>query len=125
MLKSVLTMLLALFLLLGATFAEQITVQNTFDDFCTVIEQTQSKLSGENPSKLDADALEDFWLDKKQRLHAWIPHAEIKEIELWVSECVAYTQIEDFEEAYTKLDVLKTLAMQIPKNFSLKIENLF
>ena len=67
MLKSVLTMILALFLLLGATFAEQITVQNTFDDFCTVIEQTQSKLSGESPSKLDADALEASRLDTPRR----------------------------------------------------------
>ncbi len=125
MIKSLLTMLLALFLLIDATFAEQIIVQRTFDEFTVIIEQTQTKLSSENPSKLDADGLENFWFDKKQKLHVWIPHTEIKEIELWVSECVAYTQIEDFDEAYTKLDVLKTLAMQIPKNFSLQLENLF
>ena len=125
MIKSLLTMLLALFLLLSATFLEQIIVQNTFEDFAVVIEQTQTKLASENPSKLDADGLQNFWLEKKRKLHVWIPHTEIKEIELWVSECVAYTQIEDFDEAYTKLDVLKTLAMQIPKNFSLQLENLF
>ena len=125
MLKSVLTMLLAVFLLIGATFAEQIIVQNTFLEFEEVIEQTHAKLMAESPSKLDADGLESFWLEKKRKLHVWIPHAEIKEIDLWVSECVAYAQSSDFKEAVCKLEVLKTLTSQIPKNFSLKLENLF
>ena len=125
MLKSLLTMLLAVFLLIGATFAEQIIVQNTFKEFEEVIEQTYAKLMGDYPSKLDANGLEKFWLEKKRRLHVWIPHSEIKEIDLWVSECVAYTQSQNFKEAVCKLEVLKTLTSQIPNNFSLKLENLF
>ncbi|MBQ3572366.1 MAG: DUF4363 family protein [Clostridia bacterium] len=125
MLKSLITMLCALFLLICANFLEQITVQKTFDEFYQIIEATQSKLQGENPTLSDSESLEDFWLDKKRNLHVWIPHTEIKEIDLWVSECVAYTRLGQFDEAITKLDVLKVLASQIPHNFSLLLENLF
>ena len=125
MLKSLITMLCALFLLICANFLEQITVQKTFDEFYQIIEATQSKLQGENPTLSDSESLEDFWLDKKRNLHVWIPHTEIKEIDLWVSECVAYTRLGQFDEAVTKLDVLKVLASQVPHNFSLLLENLF
>ena len=125
MLKSLITMLCALFLLICANFLEQITVQKTFDEFYQIIEATQSKLQGENPTLSDSESLEDFWLDKKRNLHVWIPHTEIKEIDLWVSECVAYTRLGQFDEAITKLDVLKILASQVPHNFSLLLENLF
>lgn len=125
MLKSLITMLCALFLLICANFSEQIIVQKTFDEFYQIIEATQSKLQGENPTLSDSESLEDFWLDKKRSLHVWIPHTEIKEIDLWVSECVAYTRLGQFDEAITKLDVLKVLASQVPHNFSLLLENLF
>lgn len=125
MIKSIITMVVALGILVGANFYEQIYVQNTFDQFYEVIEQTQSKLQANSPSLSDSEGLEDFWLAKKRNLHVWIPHTEIKEIDLWVSECCAYTRLGDFEEAITKLDVLKILASQVPHNFSLLIENLF
>ena len=125
MLKSLITMLCALFLLICANFSEQIIVQKTFDEFYQIIEATQSKLQGETPTLSDSESLEDFWLDKKRSLHVWIPHTEIKEIDLWVSECVAYTRLGQFDEAITKLDVLKVLASQVPHNFSLLLENLF
>lgn len=125
MLKTLLTMLLALFLLIGATFAEQYVVQENFKNFNAVIEQTQAKLHSSSPSTQDAEGLEDFWLETKHDLHAWIPHTEIKEIDLWVSECCAYTKLGMYDEASTKLEVLKTLANQVPHNFSLLIENLF
>ena len=118
-------MLLAVFLLISATFYEQKTVQSSFKNFNEIICVTQDKLQGENPSVLDCEGLVDFWLKEKKGLHVWIPHAEIKEIDLWVSECSAYTKLSMFDEAITKLDVLKTLATQLPKNFSFRIENLF
>ena len=125
MIKSIISTAVALLLLLSANFFEQVTLKNSFSQFYEIIEETQNKLKSTTPSLNDSEGLEDFWLDKKRSLHIWIPHSEIKEIDLWVSECSAYTKIGKFDEAITKLEVLKTLASQIPNNFCLHLENLF
>ena len=125
MTKTLLTMLLAVILLISCTVIEQNTVKKTFEEFDCLVCVTQEKLKSESPSVLDSEGLFDFWFEKKRLLHVWIPHAEIKEIDLWISECSAYTKLGMFNEAITKLDVLKMLSKQLPHNFSLKIENLF
>lgn len=125
MMKTLITMLLAIFLLFGAIVFEQKVTNNTFNEFYHLTCITQEKLSKENPSVCDGDGLFYFWLENKKKLQVWIPHAEIKEIDLWVSECVAYTKLGKFDEASAKLDVLKTLSKQIPRTFSFYIENLF
>ncbi len=125
MIKSLLTMLLAVILLISVTFIEQQSVQKSFQEFNEILLVTQTKLQSQNASSLDTQSLEKFWLSKKHKLHVWIPHGEIKEIDLWVSECVAYTKLKKFDEAIAKIDVLKILAEEIPKNFSLHLENLF
>ncbi len=125
MIKSLVTMFIAIALLFCAITAEQKTVNQSFEEFKKIIYVTQKKLESENPTPNDADGLRDFWLEQKRKLHAWIPHSEIKEIDLWVSECSAYTKIGKFDEACTKLEVLKTLSVQTPFNFLLLIENLF
>lgn len=125
MLKSALTTLLAVFLLFEASFLEQKYLAKTFNDFYQIIEKTQIKISSSNPSIEDAEGLKIFWLKNKKRLHAVIPHNDVKEIDLWVSECSAYTKLGMFEEAICKLEVLKTLAKEVPASFILRFENIF
>ena len=125
MLKSVITTLLAIILFLMASFFEQRYLKKTFDEFYLIIEKTEIKLNGENPSNEDAESLKIFWLEKKRRLHAIIPHNDVKEIDLWVSECSAYTQKSMYDEALSKLEVLKTLAVQVPYALIFKFENIF
>ena len=125
MLKSVITTLLAIILFFVASFFEQRYLKKTFDEFYTIIEKTEIKLSGENPSNEDAEGLKIFWLEKKRRLHSIIPHNDVKEIDLWVSECSAYTQKSMYDEALSKLEVLKTLAVQVPSALIFKFENIF
>ena len=125
MLKSVLTTLLAIILFFCASFFEQRYLKKTFNEFYQIIEKTEIKLNGENPSNEDAEALEIFWFEKKRKLHAIIPHNDVKEIDLWVSECSAYTQKSMYDEAISKLQVLKTLAKQVPSALIFKFENIF
>jgi hypothetical protein len=56
-------------------------------------------------------------------LHVFIPHTEIKEVDLWLSESVTLVQNKKWEDALSKVEVLRELAEQIPKTFTLKIEN--
>lgn len=123
--KSILTTVIAVILLFSAAFAENKKITNTFDGFYSFLEQTEIKLIRKQFNLQDACALKDYWLTQKRTLHIWIPHNEIKEIDLWLGETVAYTQIEKYDEALTKIQVLKLLCKQIPTTFSLKPENIF
>lgn len=123
--KTLLTTLLAVFLFASSCYLEQLYVKKTFKEFLQIIEITRLKLEGENPALQEVNGLEIFWLENKKKLHAVIPHNDIKEIDLWVSECNAYAKIKKYDEALCKLVVLKTLAEQIPRTFILRFENIF
>ncbi len=123
--KSILTAIIAILLLFCCAFLESKTVNDTFNVFYDFLEQTELKIKRETITNEDARVLKDFWLEKKKILHIWIPHADIKEIDLWLGETLAFTENENYEEALTKIKVLKILAKQIPSTFSLRIENIF
>lgn len=123
--KSILTAAIAILLLVCCAFTENRNVGRTFEVFYDFLEQTEIKIKRETITTEDARALKDFWLNKKKILHVWIPHADIKEIDLWLGETLAFTENENYEEALTKIQVLKILAKQIPSTYLLRIENVF
>lgn len=123
--KSILTAIIAILLLFCCAFLENKNVNDTFNVFYEFLEQTELKIKRETITNEDARVLKDFWLEKKKILHIWIPHADIKEIDLWLGETLAFTENENYKEALTKIKVLKILAKQIPSTFSLRIENIF
>lgn len=125
MLKNVLSILIAFAILVGGTVYEQTVVLKQFDELSqevkTCIEQAES-------DTLTIDkvyALQDNWESKKKYLHAFLPHNEIKEIGLWISEAISYTAYENEEELVDKLQVLYDLAMQVPENFKIRLNNIF
>ena len=54
----------------------------------------------------------------------FIPHNEIKEVDLWLSEAVTLIKNKDYKEALYKIDVTINLIEQISKTFSFSIENI-
>ena len=125
MVRSLISVLCSLIILFGASAYENYYINKTFSTFTVYLKQTEKKLKKENETAEDTRALQTFWLEKKQKLHVFIPHNEIKEIDLWLAECVAFTEEKNFEEARTKITVLLELADQIPHTFLLRFENIF
>ena len=125
MVRSLISTACALAILFGAAAYETSYIKNTFSTFSVYLKQTEEKLEKEQATLADATALLNFWLNKKRKLHIFIPHNEIKEIDLWLSECVAFTEEGNFPEAKSKIVVLLELCEQIPNTFLLKIENVF
>ena len=83
------------------------------------------KVEEEYANREDVLAVQKSWLKKKSRLHVFIPHNEIKEIDLWLSESVTLVEKEKWEDALSKIEVLKELTEQIPNTFKVTIENIF
>ena len=125
MVKSIVsTVLVAVMLTAGAIY-ETDFVKRQFSEFSTAIECVHEKVDERVATEADVYALQANWLEKKRYLHIFIPHNEIKEIDLWIAESVKLVRDEKWEDALSKTEVLKELAEQIPKTFRVSFENIF
>ena len=124
MTKTIVTIVASILVLAVCSYGEYREVHDTFDTFYSYLEQTEIKLKDNNVSVEDTKALRNFWLEKKKSLHVWVPHADIKEIDLWLSEAVTFVDEKDYKEALSKLEVLIELTEQIPKTFAISFENI-
>lgn len=124
MVKSIISMLVVLALLIVGAVGESIFISNRFDDFSNEIEVLYQKIDQETAVEEDCLSVQKSWIKRKKYLHVFIPHNEIKEIDLWLSESVVLVRDREWTDALSKIEVLGELIEQIPKSFKLSIENI-
>ena len=84
MVKTIISILcVAVILSVGAIY-ESNFVSRQFKEFNTVLCVLYEKVDDEVATQDDVYAVQKNWLDKKTYLHAFIPHNEIKEVDLWL-----------------------------------------
>ena len=125
MIRSLIYILVSLAIICGLTFCEQSTLESSFNDLKREVAVIKEKAQNETVDEKDVKKLQDKWIKQKEILHVFIPHNEIKEVDLWLSECLYYSRKNDYAETNAKAEVLSELFEQIPKTFSFRIENLF
>ena len=113
----------SILLIVGAWF-ESNFVNRQFNEFQTVLESLYEKVDDESAVMDDVYAVQKNWIEKKKYLHAFIPHNEIKEVDLWLSEAVTLVRDKEWSDAISKIEVLKELAEQIPRTFKILWENI-
>lgn len=123
MVKTVTVTIVVTLLLVAGAIYETNFVQRQFNEFNTVISELYEKTDDHTAVEDDALAAQKNWEDKKRWLHAFIPHNEIKEVDLWLAEVITLIRDKEWSDAISKLEVLKELSEQIPKNFLISIEN--
>ena len=116
------TIVVAIILVVGAIF-ESTFVNRQFNEFGEVLTVLYDKIEDQTATKDDVYAVQDNWLNKKKSLHAFIPHNEIKEIDLWLSESATLVRDKEWKDAISKIEVLIELTEQIPKTFMISWEN--
>ena len=124
MVKTFISMLVVSMVLIFGMVFESKFINKQFTDFNEVLCVLYEKVDEEVATIDDVYAVQQNWLKKKKILHVFIPHTEIKEVDLWLSESATLVRDKEWEDAISKIEVLKELSEQIPKTFSLKIENL-
>lgn len=124
MIRSLIYILVSLAIICGLTFCEQSTLESSFNDLKREVAVIKEKAQSETVAEKDVKKLQDKWIKQKEILHVFIPHNEIKEVDLWLSECLYYSRKSDYAETNAKAEVLSELFEQIPKTFSFRIENL-
>lgn len=123
MVKSLVSMLFALAVLIAGSIYETNFVEKQFKEFDVVLEELYEKVDAKSAVKDDVLAVQKNWLDKKRVLHIFIPHNDIKEIDLWLSEAVTLVRDCEWKDAISKIEVLRELSEQIPKTFKVSFEN--
>lgn len=124
MVKSIVSALITLALFMFASVWEQAYLKKNFTEFKEEAAILYEKIEAETACADDALSLQKFWIRKKENLHVFIPHTEIKEIDLWIAESVTLIKNEKFDDALSKIDVVIELVEQIPKTFGLRLENI-
>lgn len=124
MVKSLVSTIIAVCILVGGAVFEQRFVTRQFSEFEVAVETLKEKAERGDATADDMKALRKNWLARKKYLHIFIPHNEIKELELWLSEAVSFSEYEDLKELADKLEVILSLSEEIPKTFLISFENI-
>ncbi len=125
MLKTIITAVCVFLILLGGCIFEMNFIDRQFEEFSLVTSELYDKINDKTATSDDVYAVQNNWLNKKQYLHAFIPHNEIKEIDLWLAESATLVRDKKWEDALSKIEVLKELSEQIPKTFKVSLANVF
>ena len=124
MVKTFISILVVSLLLIVGSMYENNFIKTKFEDFNSVLTVLYDKIDSESATQDDVYAVQKNWLSKKKVLHIFIPHNEIKEIDLWLSESATLVRDKEWKDAISKIEVLIELSEQIPKTFMLSLENI-
>lgn len=123
MVKTIISIICVAVILFAGAMFEDYFVHKQFNDFSVALDCLYDKIETEQATERDVLAVQDNWLKKKKNLHAFIPHTEIKEVDLWLSETITLVRDKEWADAISKVEVLRELAEQIPKTFEVSFQN--
>ncbi len=124
MVKSFISILVAVIITVSLSILEQSYVNKSFTQFKEIMVTVYDKIENDTATKEDILSAQKYWIEKKEKLHIFIPHNDIKEIDLWLAESTTLVENDKKEDALSKIDVVIELIEQIPKTYSLRLENL-
>ena len=124
MVKTLLTIIITTLILVGGAIYETNFITRQFNEFSDVLDVLYEKVDDQTATQDDVYAVQQNWIEKKKVLHVFIPHNDIKEMDLWLSESATLVRDKEWKDAISKVEVLKELSEQIPKTFVIAIENI-
>ena len=125
MVKTIISILVVACLLIVGSIYEHNFVNKQFKEFNQVLIVLYEKIDDNTATQDDVYAVQKNWLSKKKVLHIYIPHNEIKEIDLWLSESATLVRDKEWKDAISKIEVLLELTEQIPQTFTIQFSNIF
>ena len=124
MVKTIYSIAISVLILVLAGVCEQIYLKKTFESLHEDFTIAYLKIKEEKATPDDANAIKSRWIAQKKKLHFFISHNDIKEMDLWLSEAVAYLKLGNIEESVSKIEVAISLTEQIPQNYLIRFENI-
>lgn len=125
MIRTVVSALLTLALILGASIYEIHYVQSTFETFHGELRILKQKTELGTATYTDGLAVRSFWDTEKQILHVWVPHTALAEIDYQLDEAIGFLYVQDYEAAMPKIEVILGLSENVPHGYTLHLGNIF
>ena len=111
--KNILIPILVLIFLVGAGIAEALIVNNIFEDFIAETDKLIELAKNEELTQEKFDAYDSMWYDVREKCEFFLPHSDVYELNLRVSETKGYVENKDFESCLVQLGAVKRLAMYV------------
>ncbi len=124
MLKTLTSIFITLGLLIGISWFESAHVQNTFNEFDHALAALYNKTEAGEVTYEDGTAVEEFWENKKNTMHIWLPHTALLEIDYQLYEAVGYLYVRDYKSALPKIEILRGMCKNIPQSYRFSLENI-
>ncbi len=124
MVKAFISSVIIAFILLTGSLVGDAHVTRKFNEFNGAVKILYRKVSDETAVEDDVYCVQNLWISEKKSLHVFISHTEIKEMDLWISECASLVKNKKWEDAISKVEVILELTEQIPKGFKFSVENI-
>ena len=125
MIRTIVSALITLALILGVSIYDIHHVQKTFEVFHGALRSLKSKAELKEATYDDGLALRAYWDTKKRVMHIWVPHTPLAEIDYQLDEAIGYLYVQDYEGAMPNIEVLLGLSENIPDSYTLSLGNIF
>lgn len=125
MVKTFLSILISVALLVTAAVFENFFVSSQFEKFSAAVTSLEDKVRERKATPADTDTVRTLWDSEKKLLHIVIPHGDIAYIDYWLGEAAGCIESGDYDDALSKIEVLVVICKQIPEQYSVTIENIF
>lgn len=103
----------------------EIYVGEQFGRLTEAATELRRKTEEGEASENDALAVQALWDDKKSKLHIFIPHNDIAQIDYCLSEARGHLAAGNEELALAKIEMVVRLSRSLPSSYSVRLENVF
>ena len=125
MVKTLISILISLGLLLGFSIFEHKFVVHNFELLKQTLISLHDKTEDHTVTYEDGTAVRALWEQKKKSLQVWFPHSALLEFDYQLYEAVGLIYVQDYESALPKIEVVLGMCENIPHAYMLRTENLF
>lgn len=125
MIKTIVSIFIALGLIFAGSFYELHYVQKTFRLFEEALKALYDKAESESATYEDGTAVQTFWEEKKETLQIFLPHTSLLEVDYQLGEAVGCLYTQDYDNVIPKLEILLAMSVNIPEAYTFGLENIF
>ena len=125
MIRTIVSIFITFVIIAALSAYEMWYVHNTFDYFHELLQGLYTKTQLQTVTDEDGNAIRAYWKEEKKKLHVWIPHTALQEIDFQMNEAIGFIYQDNYEDALPKIKVLIGLSEDIPRSYTLNFGNIF
>lgn len=124
MVKTAISILVSLAVIVGVSYLEVWQVNRAFSIFREALVSLYKKTESEQATHEDGKSVRLLWEKEKRTLYFWLSHTVIENIDYQLNESLGYLYEGGYQDALPKLEILIKMSEYIPDSYTLDWENI-